>query len=396
MEQLSVAELNGYVRAVLDSDPILADVWVQGEVSNCKRHTSGHWYLTLKEGSEAIDAVCFRSMAARLTTLPRDGMAVLAHGQVRLYGSRVQLYIDMLRPAGEGLLQAQFERLRAQLEAEGLFARQRALPLYPQRIGIVTSPTGAALRDMLNVLSRRYPLAEVVLSSALVQGDLAMDSLVEALYALYDQSVDVIIVGRGGGSIEDLWCFNEEVVARAIYASPVPIVTGVGHETDTTIADYVADLRAPTPSAAAELCTPDLMSLHDHVLGAYAALNSLMLGRLQAEQLALRTARERLARRAPLNTVLLSRQRVDYLLERAGQRLQAYLKTQHLHLRSQQRSLAALNPLATLARGYAVIATPEGAVITDPAQVQPGDPLTVRVRAGTFQAEVTSAEADRG
>ncbi|HEY1015453.1 MAG TPA: exodeoxyribonuclease VII large subunit, partial [Herpetosiphonaceae bacterium] len=253
MQVLSINELTGYLGAVLDSDPVLSDVWVEGEVSNCKRHTSGHWYLTLKEGDVYIDATCWRSNAARLTTLPRDGMAIVAHGRVGLYRGRVQLYIDFIRPSGEGLLQMQLERLKAQLQQEGLFERKRPLPAHPRRIGIVTSPTGAALRDMRNVLSRRYPLAEIILAPAQVQGDGAADTIVEALYSLYDLELDVIIVARGGGSIEDLWSFNEEIVARAVFASPVPLVTGVGHETDTTLVDYVSDLRAPTPSAAAEL-----------------------------------------------------------------------------------------------------------------------------------------------
>src|SRR5215210_2357791 len=262
MNILTVSQLNAYLREALDADEILQDLWVEGEISNLSRPASGHWYFTLKEGDAQIRAACWKSYVARIPTLPTNGDAVLAHGRVSFYeaGGQLQLYVDMIRPAGVGLLHARFEELKARLDAEGLFdpSRKRELPPLPRRIGLVTSPSGAALRDILNVLGRRYPLAEVLLSGCQVQGDGAAETIVEALFALYDQDVDVIIVARGGGSIEDLWAFNEEIVARAVFASPVPIISGVGHETDTTIIDYVADLRAPTPSAAAELAAPDI------------------------------------------------------------------------------------------------------------------------------------------
>ena len=388
LQRLSVAELNGYVKAVLESDQLLADVWVAGEVSNCKRHSSGHWYLTLKDDTDALDAVCFRSSAARLTTLPANGMAVLAHGYVSVYGSRVQLYIDMLRPAGEGLLQAQFERLRSHLEAEGLFGRKRALPLFPRRIGVVTSPTGAAFRDVLHVLQRRFPLAEVLLSPALVQGALAAESLVEALYALYDHEPDVILLCRGGGSLEDLWCFNEEIVARALFASPVPTITGVGHETDTTMVDYVADMRAPTPSAAAEQMTPSIALLSDEVHAAREALTLAFMQHSYALRARLATHQQRLERVSPLQRLHTQRQQLDHILERTTLRLQQGLRVRRLQLEALQRSLDALNPLATLQRGYAVVSTAQGTVVHDPAQVAPADVIQVQLRTGTIHARV--------
>lgn len=389
MEILSVNELCVYIGAVLESDPVLADVWVEGEISNCKRHSSGHWYLTLKEGDARIDAACWRSYAARLTTLPRDGMAVLAHGKVGLYNGRLQLYIDFLRPAGEGLLQAQFQRLKAQLEAEGLFARKRPLPLHPRRIGIVTSPTGAALRDMYTVLSRRYPLADVVLAPALVQGDHAADSIVEALYTLYETDVDVIIVARGGGSIEDLWCFNEEIVARAIFASPMPTVTGVGHETDTTIVDYVSDLRAPTPSAAAELVTPDIMLLHAELSEQFMALQSLITDQLHSTRSDVALTAQRLERAAPLVRLRTNREQVVRLMERTRRTLTNQLHVRRLHTRSAERSLRALSPERTLARGYAVVLrAADGIALTDPAQVVTNERLTIHLRSGEVAARV--------
>src|SRR6476469_10132580 len=262
---LTVSQLNTYLREALEADEILQDLWVEGEVSNLSRPASGHWYFTLKEGEAQIRAACWKSYVARIPLPPTNGDAVLAHGRVSFYeaGGQLQLYVDMIRPAGVGLLYARFEELKARLDAEGLFdlSRKRELPALPTRIGIVTSPTGAALQDMLKVLRRRYPLAEIVLAACQVQGAGAAETVVEALYALYEQNVDVIIVARGGGSVEDLWTFNEEIVARAAFASPVPLISGVGHETDTTIIDYVADLRAPTPSAAAELVAPDIAEL---------------------------------------------------------------------------------------------------------------------------------------
>ena len=284
MRFLTVSQLNTYLRDLLDADDLLNDVWVEGEVSSFNRHFSGHCYFTLKEGDAQIGAVMWKSVAARMATLPANGDAVLAHGRVAFYEVRgqVQLYVDTLRPAGIGVLQAQFERLKERLAAEGLFdqSRKRPLPSLPRRIGIVTSPTGAALQDMLNILRRRYPLAEVIFAPCQVQGAGAVDTIIEALYALYETDVDVIIVARGGGAAEDLWTFNDERLARAVFASPVPVVSGVGHETDTTLIDFVADVRAPTPSAAAELVSPDMIELIDDIRQLRNRLNAAMTQRL--------------------------------------------------------------------------------------------------------------------
>src|SRR5215216_1741912 len=302
MQILTVSQLNIYLRELLDADEIVRDIWIEGEVSNFVRASSGHCYFTLKEGEAQIKSACWRSSVARIPAMPSNGDAVLAHGRVASYeaGGQIQLYVDMIRPAGVGLLYARFEELKARLETEGLFdlSRKRELPPLPTRIGIVTSRTGAALQDILKVLRRRYPLAEVIIAACQVQGAGAAETVVEALYTLYEQNVDVIIVARGGGSIEDLWTFNEEIVARAVFASPVPLISGVGHETDTTIIDYVADLRAPTPSAAAELVAPDLEELRSDFALLSDQLVLSLERRLERHHTALQELRRRLLQQA--------------------------------------------------------------------------------------------------
>ena len=256
----TISSLTTYIRTLFEADERLTDVWVQGEISNFTRASSGHWYFTLKDAGSALKSVMWRSQTARQTFTPNHGDAVLAHGYVSVYeaSGQYQLYVDALQPAGRGDLHQRFELLKAKLEAEGLFdaEHKRPLPPLPRRIGVVTSPTAAAFQDVLNVLARRYPLAEVILSPTLVQGDDAPPQIVAALEAIQRAGVDVILLVRGGGSLEDLWAFNDERVARAVYASPLPVVSGVGHEIDFTIVDFVADRRAPTPSAAAETITP--------------------------------------------------------------------------------------------------------------------------------------------
>jgi exodeoxyribonuclease VII large subunit len=314
---------------------------------------------------------------------------VLAHGRVSFYeaGGQLQLYVDMIRPAGVGLLHMRFEELKARLDIEGLFdlSRKRPLPALPRRIGLVTSPSGAALRDILNVLSRRYPLAEVILAGCQVQGDGAADTIVEALYALYEQPVDVIVVARGGGSIEDLWAFNEEIVARAVFASPVPVISGVGHETDTTIIDYVADLRAPTPSAAAELVAPDIAGLAVEIATLSDQLALAMHRRVEHARADLAEQQRRLAQRSPATRLVRDRQTVDELLRRAGAQLAYQTTLRQARLEGIRAQLAALSPLATLERGYAIVRrASDGQVVTTPTQAAIGDELEITVKDGSF------------
>ncbi len=384
---LSVADLNLYLRELLDTDEILRDLWVEGEVSNMSRPASGHVYFTLKHGDAQIKCACWKSSVARLTWLPTNGDAVLAHGRVGYYevNGNVQLYIDGLRPAGIGLLNAQFEELKARLEAEGLFdlSRKRPLPLLPRRIGIATSTTGAALQDILNVLQRRYPLAEVLVAGCKVQGAGAAETIVAALEQLYAAAVDVVIVARGGGSIEDLWAFNEEIVARAVFASPVPLVSGVGHETDTTIIDYVADLRAPTPSAAAMLMTPDVADLRLALRDLSTRLDELLGARLDVAEIALAGSTQRLALRSPAARIERDQQRLDEIEARLRSQVGQRLALLDARLGGAAARLAALNPRAVLSRGYAIVRQPvSGAVVVDPAVVMAGELLEIVLRDG--------------
>lgn len=397
MQLLTVSQLNTYLRDLLDADDLLRDVWVEGEISSFNRHFSGHCYFTLKEGDAQIGAVIWKSNAARLATLPVNGEAVLAHGRVAFYEVRgqVQLYVDMLRPAGIGLLQAQFERLKERLAAEGLFdpSRKRPLPLLPHRIGIVTSPTGAALQDMLNILRRRYPLAEVVFAPCRVQGAGAADTIINALYALYETNVDVIIVARGGGAAEDLWTFNDERVARAVFASPVPVVSGVGHETDTTIIDFVADVRAPTPSAAAELVSPDIAELVDDIVQMRTRLDAAMTQRLATARETVARLKLRLDLRSPEGRIRRDRQRIDELIRRAAITIERRLILARARLDGARGRLEALSPLATLERGYAVVQSSHSTLITDANQVAPDDHIEIIVRRGRFRARVEPSES---
>ncbi len=397
MQLLTVSQLNTYLRDLLDADDLLRDVWVEGEISSFNRHFSGHCYFTLKEGDAQIGAVMWKSTVARLAALPANGEAVLAHGRVAFYEVRgqVQLYVDMLRPAGIGLLQAQFERLKERLAAEGLFdpSRKRPLPLLPHRIGIVTSPTGAALQDVLNILRRRYPLAEVVFAPCRVQGAGAADTIINALYALYETNVDVIIVARGGGAAEDLWTFNDEQVARAVFASPVPVVSGVGHETDTTIIDFVADVRAPTPSAAAELVSPDIANLIDDIVQMRTRLDAAMTQRLATARETVARLKLRLDLRSPEGRIRRDRQRIDELIRRAATTIERRLTLAHARLDGARGRLEALSPLATLERGYAVVHSSHGTLITDASQAAPDDRIEIIVRRGRFRARVEPSES---
>jgi exodeoxyribonuclease VII large subunit len=392
MNLLTVTELTTYLREWIDSDDLLRDIWVEGEVSNFNRHSSGHCYLTLKHGDTQISAVAWKSYAARMSQLPGNGDAVLAHGRVAFYEGRgqLQMIVDDLRPAGIGVLQAQFERLRSQLEAEGLFdqSRKRPIPALPARIGLVTSPTSAALQDMLTVLGRRFPLAEVLIAPCKVQGAGAAETVVEALYALYDLPVDVIIVARGGGSTEDLWAFNEEIVARAVFASPVPVVSGVGHETDTTIIDWVADLRAPTPSAAAEIVTPDRSELIEATEYLRERMEQAILGQIAERQIGLAQLHEQLRQRTPLTRIARDRELIAAMLRRCEQRVGHQLALAHARLDGAQGKLASLNPLGILGRGYAVVRRADGTVVTAPAEVLPSELLRVTLRGGDMQVRV--------
>ncbi|RLC89464.1 MAG: exodeoxyribonuclease VII large subunit [Chloroflexi bacterium] len=401
-EPYTVSQLTGYIRRLIEDDPELSDVWVEGEVSNFSRASSGHCYFTLKDAGSQIGCVMWRSVAKVQDYLPVGGDLVLAHGRVGVYeaGGRYQLYVDQLRPAGVGDLYRQFELLKARLEAEGLFApeRKRPLPRFPRRIGVVTSPSAAALRDILNVLGRRYPLAEVLLAPTPVQGDDAPPQIVAAIEALNGRDdVDIIIVARGGGSLEELWAFNDERVARAVAASRIPVICGVGHETDFSLADFAADVRAPTPSAAAELVAPDRAELRAQVAGLAAALVTALQGVVEERRWRLAEQTRALKHLSPAVQLAQARQRVDDLLGRAEAAVRHSLTLRRERLGGLTGRLAGVSPLGTLERGYAIVCHREtGAVVRSVAQVASGDALDVRVADGEFEATASQKRPGLG
>jgi exodeoxyribonuclease VII large subunit len=389
----SVSEVNRYVRDLLESDHNLRDLWVQGEVSNLARPRSGHIYFTLKDDRASLRCVMWRSTVQQQKFLPQDGDAVEAHGKISVYevGGQYQFYVDTIKPRGKGALYQEFLRLKAKLEAEGLFdeERKRPIPLWPERIGIVTSPTGAALRDMLNTMRRRYPLVEVILAPSAVQGEAAPGEIVRALQVLNEKvKPDVILVGRGGGSIEDLWAFNDENVARAVAASEVPVISGVGHQTDFTIADFVADLRAPTPTAAAELAVPNREDLLLDLSAARQRLEQVVTLRLDDQRWQLKNLAQAIRQLSPQARIQSDRQRLDELSHRAATTVRHALQIQRSRLEAAVQRLDDLNPQTVLARGYALVTDAEERIVRSVAQVAPGDALHVRISDGEFGVEV--------
>ena len=389
----SVTDLTRYLRELLESDEVLQDVWVKGEVSNFSRPASGHIYFTLKDAGASLRCVMWRNAALRQRFMPRDGDAVEAHGAISVYelGGQYQLYADAIRPAGEGALYQEFLRLKALLEAEGLFApeRKRPIPVRPARIGIVTSPTGAALQDILNTLRRRYPLVEVVLAPTPVQGDEAPAGITAALRDVAQVAMpDVIILARGGGSIEDLWAFNDERVARAIANCPVPVITGVGHETDFTIADFVADLRAPTPTAAAELATPNQADLRLDLSELEMQLNRHIQGYTNELRWIFRDLQNQLEVNSPLSQIQSDSQQVDELDRRLASASIHRLQLARSRLAGLMQHMAALNPTAVLERGYAIVTNRDGVTVSRIQQVSMGESLNVQVSDGNFGVHV--------
>jgi exodeoxyribonuclease VII large subunit len=394
----TVSQVTAYIKSLFVSDLLMGDVWLSGEVSGFTQASSGHCYFTLKDGGAVLKAVIWRTQAARLA-LPRNGDQVIAHGAISVYeaSGQYQLYVDHIEPAGVGRLWLEFERLKARLAAEGLFdeARKRPIPAQPHRLGVVTSATGAALRDILRTLAVRYPLVDVILAAAPVQGADAPPGIVAALAALNRWAVeaeplDAILLARGGGSIEDLWAFNDERVARAIVASAVPVITGVGHETDFTIADFAADLRAPTPTGAATLATPDRRALAAAVRSLAAAAQTQIQVRLAEARSGTDILAHRLNRHSPVMRIARDRHRVEDLSRRAGLAMAARLRSARERLRSQRLRLSALDPTAVLSRGYAIVTKPDGTVVSSVVHIVTGDELCVRVTDGEFASRVAS------
>ena len=418
----SVTRLNNEIKDLLDAVPGYRNLLVQGEISNYKAHSSGHHYMTLKDEGASINAVMFRSDALRLKFRLENGMKVIVRARVSSFPrtGQVQLYISEVIPDGAGALNLAFEQLKRKLQAEGLFdpAHKKPIPTCPQRIALVTSPTGAAVRDMIRILGRRWPLAKVTLYPAQVQGQGAAESIAQAvMLANAIGEADVILCGRGGGSMEDLWAFNEEVVARAIYDSDIPVISAVGHEPDVTIADFVADLRAPTPSGAAELAVPDRAEYALSVRTLDTRLRTAAHKQLQIRRQRLTTLQERLELRTPANYIAEKRLLLDQMADRLCAALPARLTREEqklavlrqrllsagqggLHKRRLRfaqtvATLDAISPLRVLARGYAVATKGKrGAVVTDAAALQTGDTLHIRFAKGAANCRVTDTEEE--
>ena len=391
----TVSAVAEYLKASLESDPRLADLMVVGEVSGYRNPSSGHHYFALRDEQSVLRCVMFRG--GRGGQFLSDGSQVICHGRISIYTARgdLQYYVDQVEPDGVGALQKAFEEMRKRLESEGLFesGRKRQLPAMPARIAVITSPTGAVIQDILNVLTRRYPLAEVILIPTAVQGEKAAPEIVRAFQALNAlDDIDVAIVARGGGSLEDLWSFNEETVARAIFASNVPVISAIGHETDTTIADLVADVRAPTPSAAAEIVAPATADLAGEVAGYAARIDEIVGRRVADSRSHFELAVDRMNLRVPCTA--LPRQRIDDLLVRARLAGQRLVESSKLRLATVEASLSALGPKKILGRGYTITRLADGRAATSVLQFETGDRMAVTFADGSVDATVDRSSPD--
>ena len=388
----SVSQLNSYVKGVLDRDENLAHIFVTGEISNYKPHYSGHLYMTIKDETASVKAVMFAGNAAKLRFKPENGMKILAFGTVSLFprDGSFQLYINDMQPDGVGALNIAFEQLKKKLDAEGLFRQEykKALPKFPDRIGVVTSATGAAVQDIFNVLKRRFPVAKVVLRPCQVQGDGAAEDIAKAIYEFNKlKAADVLIVGRGGGSIEDLWAFNEEIVARAVFASEIPVISAVGHETDYTICDFVADLRAPTPSAAAECAVPDIFELKGNLVSLKQHMFSLTRNRVNIERSKVSSIEKTLALRDPVTNINEQRKELVYLTEKLSILTNSFLDTNKSKISALAGKLNALSPLSVISRGYAIVEK-DNKPVTKVKNLKKDDVISIKLSDGQVKARI--------
>ncbi len=391
-EIYSVSQINTYIKHMFASNTLLNHIYVKGEVSNCKYHTSGHIYFTLKDGAAQIACVLFAGRRAGISFRLEDGQNVIVFGSISVYerDGKYQLYADEIRLDGIGRLYEEFEYLKKKLDGEGLFDynHKKAIPRFVKRVGIVTASTGAALQDICQIARRRNPYVQLVLFPAKVQGEGAAATIVKGIKAL-DGKVDIIIVGRGGGSIEDLWAFNEEIVARAIYNCSTPVISAVGHETDTTIADYVSDLRAPTPSAAAELAVYDFKYLQETLADIHGDMANRMMRRIQENRLLLKQKKLLLERFHPSYQLQQKRLRADELAEKLSAKMKEKIRLKRQKVELAAQRLKGLSPVERLEGGYSV-ASKDGRVIKEISQVNAGDELAVDVTDGTILTEVKS------
>lgn len=396
---LSVTELNTYIKGMFDSDRTLGDIFIKGEISNFKNHSTGHFYFSMKDEGSLIRAVMFRASASKLAFLPENGMKIIAHGRVASFvrDGQYQLYVDSMEPDGVGSLYIAYEQLKKKLEAQGMFAseRKKAIPKIPSRIGIITSPTGAAIRDMINVTGRRFPYAKVILYPSLVQGPDAAPSLISGVeYFNKNNAADVIIIGRGGGSIEDLWAFNDENLAYAIAASHIPVISAVGHETDFTICDFVSDRRAPTPSAAAELAVPDTAELKNK-------FNNVIRHEASSVNKMIKSYRDKLSylsesRDLKNPQTMIDDRRMAVLLssERIASAQSSTLNRAKLMLGRAAAKLEALNPLSVISRGYSAVYTEGGSLVKTVDQLELGGRISFKTADGEASAVVDRIKKD--
>ena len=389
----TVGQVNAYIKNMFTQDYMLNRIYVKGEVSNCKYHTSGHIYFSLKDESGTIACVMFAGQRGGLSFRMCEGQQIVVLGQVNVYerGGSYQLYAREIRLDGEGVLYERFQALKRELEEMGMFASQYKMPIpaYARRIGVVTAPTGAAIRDIMNISRRRNPFVQLILYPALVQGEGAKESIVKGIRMLDQDDIDVIIVGRGGGSIEDLWAFNEEEVARAIFECETPVISAVGHQTDTTIADFVADLRAPTPSAAAELAVFDHQAAVAEISAKTARMNRALQQKLDMAKLKVNQYQTKLQYLSPESKLHEHRKYAVDLEEKLHRQMEQVLTEKKHRLAILTGQMEGVSPLKKLSQGFSYVADETGKAVTDASTVKVGDPLTVHLLKGTLKANVT-------
>ncbi len=411
---LAISEINNYIKNVLDSDTFLNKIYLKGEISNFKNHTRGHLYFTLKDEESRISAVMFQSSASKLSFVPEDGMNVLVEGRISAYPAQgsYQIYIDKMEIDGLGLLYIEFEKLKKKLSQEGLFnpEHKKAIPKYPERIGVVTAPTGAAVKDIMSTIKRRFPICEVILFPTLVQGNEAAPNIVSQIKKADEYNLDLIIVGRGGGSIEDLWAFNEEVVARAIYEANTPIISAVGHEPDFTIADFVSDLRAPTPTGAAEMAVPTVIDVNNNINNYKIRLNKYIKNLINTKFINLRSLRNSFVLKNPLAMYEVKEQKLDNLIELLNKDMNNIIQSKEIRLNKLKMSyvlqnpmslidekknkyeillntLKLVNPLGILEKGYSLV-TKDGKTIKTSKDVVINDIINIKLHQGDIKAVV--------
>ncbi len=396
---IKISDLNNYVKTLIDSEPFLQKVYLKGEISNFKNHTRGHLYFTLKDDTSRLSAVMFQGHAYSLKFTPEDGMNVLVEGRISCYPAQgtYQIYVEKMEQDGIGNLYIEFEKLKEKLQKEGLFDENHKLPIpkYPKRIGIVTASTGAAIKDILSTIKRRYPLCETILFPALVQGKSAAPDIVRQIKNAENYNLDVLIVGRGGGSIEDLWAFNEEIVARSLYECNIPTISAVGHEIDFTIADFVADLRAPTPTGAAEMAVPTVLEIKNTINQYIIRLNKSIKNNVNNNFIRLRNIKNSFVLKNPLTLYEIKEQKLDNAIEKLNIYYKSIINTNTFRLHNLINTLETLNPISTLKRGYAIVRN-DNHIITDASILKENEEINIELDEELINAKVINVLKKEG